>query len=187
MPVVDPSEADVFSVEPASSCRVAARLSSSAGLRGIEAALLGLRLLRRLHRRDLLLGGLGGGFLVSASSGARRSDLPWPDPASFPEASASALPWASPRPRASAARASSRPAFTGFGGGRRRVGLDQLFLLGDLADGIFLGLGFRDLLDLRLRLFLVAGLLPRHHLRELVGGDDVDRQRIFRAARKPCC
>src|SRR5437763_1371175 len=39
----------------------------------------------------------------------------------------------------------------------RRVGLDQLFLLGDLADGVFLGLGLGDLLDLGLRLFFVAG------------------------------
>ena len=40
-------------------------------------------------------------------------------------------------------------------------------------------LGFGDLLDQRLRIFLLAGLHAGGDLGELVGGDDVDRQGFF--------
>ena len=62
---------------------------------------------------------------------------------------------------------------------RRGVGHDRR-LLGDLADGVFDGLGLGDLLHQRLRIFLLAGLHAGDDLGELVGGDDIDGQGFFR-------
>ena len=60
------------------------------------------------------------------------------------------------------------------------VGGDDFLLLGHLADRLVDRLRLADLLDQRLRIFLLAGLGALGDLRELLGGDDIDRQRLLR-------
>ena len=69
----------------------------------------------------------------------------------------------------------------------RRVGLDQLFLLGDLADRVFLaGLASAIFSTLGFGSSFSPVFCPAIICAELIGGDDVDRKRLF-GARRPCC
>ena len=112
------------------------------------------------------------------SSTPLRSDRPWADPAS--SRSASARPWAWSRRPASADRAFSRPAFPPASAAARGAGVGHdRRLFGDLADGVIDRPGFGDLLDQRLRIFLLAGLDAGGDLGQLIG------RRRFRPASTP--